>query len=59
MDLLEKAHACKKAEKKEKATVVVEEICKQSGIAIVEIFIANYGEKIATKLCNEVLFGLK
>lgn len=59
LQLLENAPECKKEQKKKKATVFVNELCKQSGIAIVEIFIANYGEKIATKLCNEVLFGLK
>lgn len=58
-DLLEKAPACKKTEKKKKATKFVDALCKQSGIAVVEIFIANYGEQITAKLCNEVLFGLK
>ena len=58
-DLLEKAPTCKKTEKKKKATKFVDVLCKQSGIAVVEIFIANYGEQITAKLCNEVLFGLK
>lgn len=59
MGMLEQAASCKSTEKKKKVAVFVDELCKQSGIAIVEIFIANYGENIATKLCNEVLFGLK
>lgn len=56
---LQTAPECKKVEKKKKVTVFVNDLCKQSGIAVVEIFIANYGENVATKLCNEVLFGLK
>lgn len=56
---LQTAPECKSTEKKKKATVFVNDLCKQSGIAVVEIFIANYGEKVAAKLCNEVLFGLK
>lgn len=59
MAMLDKAADCKATEKKKKVTVFVNELSKQSGIAIVEIFIANYGEKVAEKLCNEVLFGLK
>lgn len=59
MDLLEKAPACKPVEKKKKVNVFVKELCEKSGIAIVEIFIANYGEKVTEKLANEVLFGLK
>ena len=59
MAMLDKAADCKATEKKKKVTVFVNELSKQSGIAIVEIFIANYGENVAEKLCNEVLFGLK
>lgn len=59
MDLLEKAQECKAIEKKKKVKVFVDELCEKSGIAIIEIFIANYGENVATKLANEVLFGLK
>lgn len=59
MDLLATAQDCKASEKKKKVVVFVDELCEKSGIAIVEIFIANYGEQIAKKLANEVLFGLK
>lgn len=59
LDLLDKAPTVKAAEKKKKTTVFVDELSKQSGIAVVEIFIANYGENVTAKLCNEVLFGLK
>ncbi|MBQ8518814.1 MAG: hypothetical protein IJ455_04295 [Agathobacter sp.] len=59
MDLLEKAPECKPVEKKKKVNVFVNELCEKSGIAIIEIFIANYGTKITEKLANEVLFGLK
>lgn len=58
-DKLENASACKEAEKKKKAKVFVDELCKQSGLAVVEIFLGNYGENVVTKLCNEVLFGMK
>lgn len=59
MDLLEKAQDCKVIEKKKKVRVFVDELCEKSGIAIIEIFIANYGENVTAKLANEVLFGLK
>lgn len=59
MELFEKALDCKPSEKKKKVAVFVDELCEKSGIAIMEIFIANYGEKVATKLANEVLFGMK
>lgn len=59
MDLLEKALDCKASEKKKKVAVFVDELCEKSGIAIIEIFIANYRENVAAKLANEVLFGLK
>lgn len=59
LDLLEKAAGCKKTEKKKKTTVFVNELCKHRGLAVVEIFYANYGDKVTSKLCNEVLFGLK
>lgn len=59
MDLLERAPECKPIEMKKKVNVFVKELCEKSGIAIVEIFIANYGEKITEKFANEVLFGLK
>ena len=59
MALLEQAKECKPVEKKKKVKVFVDELCKNSGIAIMEIFIGNYGEQVATKLAYEVLFGLK
>lgn len=59
IELLDKVADCKKSEKKKKVTVFVNDLIKQSGLAIVEIFIATYGEQVAAKLCNEVLFGLK
>ncbi len=58
-EMLSHANKVKSTEKKKKATVFVDELCEKSGIAIIEIFIANYGEKIASKLANEVLFGLR
>ena len=59
MDMLEKAPECKPVEKKKKVNAFVKELCEKSGIAIVEIFIANYGDAVTAKLANEVLFGLK
>lgn len=59
MKLLEKAAECKPSEKKKKVSVFTKALLENSGIAIVEIFIANYGEKVTEKLVNEVLFGLK
>lgn len=59
MAMLDTASACKIAEKKKKVTVFVEEIRKQGGIAVVDIFRGNYDASVVAKLCNEVLFGLK
>lgn len=59
MKLLDKAAECKPSEKKKKVSVFTKALLENSGIAIVEIFIANYGEKVTEKLVNEVLFGLK
>ena len=59
MQLLEEAKECKPVEKKKKAKAFVDKLCKESGIAIIEIFIGNYGDKVTEKLANEVLFGLK
>lgn len=59
LGLLKQTPKCRVSEKKKKVTAFVNELTKNSGIAIVEIFIANYGEKIAEKLATEVLFGIK
>ena len=59
LKLAENAHECKPSEMKKKVRVFVDELCQKSGIAIIEIFIANYGDKVTEKLANEVLFGLK
>lgn len=59
MQLVSEAKDVKPSEKKKKTKVFVDELCKQSGIAIIEIFLGNYGEKVTEKLANEVLFGLK
>ena len=59
MKLLANAKEVKPTEKKKKTKVFVDELCRQSGIAIIEIFLGNYGDKVTEKLANEVLFGLK
>ena len=59
MKLLSGAKVAKASEKKKKTRVFVDALCKQSGIAIIEIFYGNYGDKVTEKLANEVLFGLK
>lgn len=59
MQLLESAHECKPSEKRKKTRVFVDELCEKSGIAIIEIFLANYGKQVTKKLANEVLFGMK
>lgn len=59
MQLLESAHECKPSEKKKKTRVFVNELCEKSGIAIIEIFLSNYGKQVVEKLANEVLFGTK
>lgn len=59
LDMLEQAPTVKRTEKQKRNAVFVDALTKQGGIAIVDIFIANYGGKVTEKLCNEVLFGLK
>lgn len=59
MSLLAESKEVKPSEKRKKTKVFVDGLCKQSGIAVIEIFLANYGEKVTEKLANEVLFGLK
>ena len=58
MAMLENAENCKASEKKKKVTAFVKELCQNSGIAIIEIFLANYGQRVTEKLAYEVLFGL-
>ena len=59
MAMLENAKNCKALQKKKRITTFVENLCEKSGIAIIEIFHANYGTKVTERLANEVLFGLK
>ena len=59
MNMLANAENCKASQKKKRVAAFVEELCEKSGIAIIEIFLANYGPKVTEKLAYEVLFGLK
>ena len=59
MTMLENAPNCKSLQKKKRVTTFVKELCEKCGVAIIEIFLANYGPKVTEKLANEVLFGLK
>ena len=58
MEVLKEAPSCKATQKKKKALSFVNGLAKQGGMSVVDIFIANYGEKITSKLCHEVLFGI-
>ena len=59
MNMLANSENCKASKKKKRVAAFVEELCEKSGIAIIEIFLANYGPKVTEKLAYEVLFGLK
>lgn len=59
MNMLENAQSCKSIQKKKRITSFVDLLCEKSGIAVIEIFLANYGQKVTEKLAKEVLFGLK
>ena len=59
MNMLENVQSCKIMQKKKRITTFVDMLCEKSGIAIIEIFLANYGPKVTEKLAKEVLFGLK
>lgn len=59
MTMLENAEKCKALQKKKRVTSFVDNLCEKSGMAIIEIFLANYGPKVTEKLANKVLFGLK
>ena len=59
LKLAEIAPKCGKTRKKEAASDFVEGLVEQSGIAVLQLFRSYYDKKVATKLCRDILFGMK
>jgi len=58
MKEVENSKECERAQKKQKVEKLVKGLAEQSGIAIVQFFLAYYDHNVAAKLCKDVLFGI-
>lgn len=59
MKEVKKSKDCERIEKKEEVEKLAVGLAEQSGMAIVQFFLAYYDHYVAAKYCNEVLFGIK
>ena len=59
MKEVENSKECERAQKKQKVEKLVKGLAEQSGMAIVQFFLAYYDHKVAAKLCTDVLFGTR
>ena len=58
MKEVENSKECERAQKKQKVEKLVKGLAEQSGMAIVQFFLAYYDHNVAAKLCKDVLFGI-
>ena len=56
---VEKSKECERSQKKQKVEKLIKGLAEQSGMAIVQFFLAYYDHKVAAKLCTDVLFGTR
>lgn len=59
MKEVEKAKECVRTDKKQKVLKLVKGLSEQSGMAIVQFFLAYYDHNVTAKLCTDVLFGTR
>lgn len=59
MNEVQKAKECERSQKKQKVDKLVKGLAENSGMAIVQFFLAYYDHNVAAKLCKDVLFGTR